>query len=93
MARKHLPGQTSNIALLITSFWTILGLFILIVGHLAIAFFIYGEVTKTDALAELETYLPFLTKTHLFILAGLAVAGDVWVIISSKKQREYEIKR
>ncbi len=93
LSRKKLPGQRSNITLLITSFWAILGLFILIIGHLAIVFFIYGQMESMDALHELASFIPILEKTHLYILAGLAIALDIWIIISHKKQREYKIKR
>jgi len=93
LSRKKIPGQRSNITLLITSFWAILGLFTLIIGHLTMVFFIYGQMEDMDALAELAQFMPMLEKTHLYILAGLALALDVWIIISHKKQREYKIKR
>jgi len=93
MLSKRIPGQRSNIQLLITSFWTILGLFILIVGHLTIAFYIYGTLNNIDSLDELAQILPVLKKIHLYLLAGLAVALDIWIIISHKKEREYKIKR
>lgn len=90
---KRRPGERSNIALLVTSFWTMLGLFILIVGHLTLVFYAYGLYTKTDALAELDTFIPILSQTQLYIVAGLAITLDVWIYISHKKQREYKIKR
>jgi cadmium resistance protein CadD (predicted permease) len=93
MIGKRLPGERSNIALFITSFWTIIGLFILIVGHLSIVFFIYGIATNTDALAELELFIPILEQNHLYIVAGLALLLDIWIIISQKKRRDYKIKR
>ena len=91
--RKRLPGQRSNIALLVTSFWTIIGLFILIVGHLVIAFFAYGKYTETDALSDLASYLPFIDAQYLYIVAGLALIADVWIVISHKKERNYKIQR
>jgi len=93
LSRKKLPGQRSNITLLITSFWAILGLLILIIGHLTIVFFIYGQIADVDALIDLVKFIPILGKSHLYILAALAVALDIWIIISHKKQREYKIKR
>jgi len=93
MARKHLPGSRSNIALLVTSFWTILSLFILIVGHLVIVFFAYGKYTNTDALTDLASYLPVLESQHLYIIAILAIIADVWILISHKKERAHKIKR
>lgn len=93
LSRKKIPGQRSNITLLITSFWAVLGLFILIVGHLTIVFFFYGQMQNMDALQELASFIPILDKSHLYILAGLAIALDIWIIISHKKQREYKIKR
>ena len=93
LSRKKLPGQRSNITLLITSFWAVLGLFILIVGHLTMVFYIYGQMQNMDALAELAQFMPILEETHLYILAALAIALDIWIIISHKKQREYKIKR
>ena len=91
--RKRIPGQRSNITLLVTGTWTILALFIVIVGHLVWAFFFYGLFTQTDALAELESAFPILTMPYLYILAALAVVGDIWIFISHKKQLEYKIKR
>jgi hypothetical protein len=91
MAR--LPGQASPIALLVSGLWTMLGLFVLIVGHLVWAFLIYGMITDTDALKDLESFLPMLSQTYMYILAGLAVAADVWIWISHKKERAYKIQR
>jgi len=88
-----IPGQRSNIALLISSFWTVLGLFILIVGHLVWVFFAYGIITNTDTLAELALFTPTLTKTHFYIVGFLAVCIDIWIMVSLKKQREHKIKR
>jgi hypothetical protein len=93
LKRKKIPGQRSNIALLVTSFWAVLGLLVMIIGHLAIAFFIYGKTQNIDALAELAQFMPMLKETHFYILAGLALALDVWIFISHKKQREHKIKR
>jgi len=93
LSRKKMPGKRSNITLLITSFWAVLGLFILIVGHLAIVFFIFGEMQNMDTLGELALFMPILEKTHLYILASLAIILDIWILISHKKQREHKIKR
>jgi hypothetical protein len=91
MAR--LPGQTSPLALLVSGLWTVLGLFVLIVGHLVWAFMLYGMVTDTDALKDLESFLPMLSQTYMYILAGLAVVADIWILISHKKERAYKIQR
>ena len=93
MIKKSLPGERSNIALLVTSTWAIISLFIIIIGHLVIAFFAYGKYTGTDALSELADYLPVLETPHLYMIAGLAVIADIWIIISQKKARDYKIKR
>ncbi|WP_038247648.1 hypothetical protein [Ghiorsea bivora] len=93
LSRKRIPGQRSNITLLITSFWAVLGLFVLIIGHLTIVFFIYGQMKNMDALHELALSMPVLEKSHLYILAGLAIALDIWIVISHKKQRKHKIKR
>lgn len=93
MIRKPLPGQRSNITLIVTSLWTILGLFILIIGHLTLVFFVYGKMTGTEALVDLANYLMILEPKHLYIVAGLAIVADVWIMISYKKQREHKIQR
>ncbi len=93
LGRKKVPGQRSNITLLVTSLWAILGLFILIVGHLTIVFYGYGKLNHIDALTELAQALPVLEKLHLYALAGLAIAMDIWILISHKKEREHKIKR
>ncbi|PCI02261.1 MAG: hypothetical protein COB79_02515 [Zetaproteobacteria bacterium] len=86
MAR--LPGQASVFALLISSFWTILALLILIIGHLVWVFIIYGVMTDTDALKDLTRFLPMLHQNHMYILAGLAILADVWIFISQRKERK-----
>ena len=93
MARTRLPGHRSNIDLLLNSFWTIIGLFILIIGHLVMVLFAYGKYTETDALADLADYLPLLESNHLYIVAGLAVIADIWIVISHKKQLNHKIQR
>ena len=91
MAR--LPGQTSSISLLISGFWTVSALLILIIGHLVWVFIAYGIATKTDALHELESFLPMLSQTHMYILAGLAVVADIWIFISHRKERTKHLQR
>lgn len=88
-----LPGQASVLDLLVSGLWTLAGLFILIVGHLVLAFMIYGKVTHTDALKTLAGFLPILSPTHMYILAGLAIIADLWIFISHKKERADKIKR
>ncbi|MDQ7003412.1 MAG: hypothetical protein Q9N67_00190 [Ghiorsea sp.] len=83
MAR--LPGQTSTLALLTSSLWAISALFILIVGHLVWIFIIYGMMTNTDALKDLTTFIPALHHNHMYILAGLALLADLWILISPKR--------
>jgi hypothetical protein len=90
---RRLPGQTSTFALLMSGSWAILGLFIIIIGHLVWAFIAYGFFTSSDALADLERFLPVLQQLHLYILAGLAILADIWVFISHKKARQYKIQR
>lgn len=92
-SKNKILGQRSNITLLITVLWAAIGIFILIVGHLSIVFFIYSQIQGMDTLAKLAQVIPMLEKTHLYILAGLAMILDVWILISHKKQREYKIKR
>jgi len=82
-----IPGQTSTISLLISSFWTISALIILIVGHLVWVFMIYGILTHTDTLKELDTFLPMLSHLHMHILAGLALIMDIWIFVSHRKER------
>jgi len=82
-----IPGQTSTISLLISSFWTISALFILIVGHLVWVFIGYGIMTNSNALLDLEAFLPMLSEAQLFTLAGLAIVADIWILISQHKQK------
>ncbi|MDQ7001627.1 MAG: hypothetical protein Q9N02_02925 [Ghiorsea sp.] len=70
-----------------------LGLFIFIVGNLSLPFYIYGQVQNMDALAKLSQFIPMLERKHFYILAGLAIIMDIWILISHKKQRAYKIKR
>ena len=91
MAR--LPGQPSVFALIISSFWAILALFILIMGHLVWVFIAYGMMTNTDAIADLERFLPILQQLHLYILAGLAMLADIWIFMSQKNERKQRLKR
>lgn len=90
---KRLPGQPSSFALLTSALWTTLSLFILIIGHLVWVFIAYGLITHTDALKDLETFLPLLKPLHLYTLAGLAILADIWIIISQKKERAQKLKR
>jgi len=91
MART--PGQSSFIALLVSGFWTILALFIFIIGNLVWVFVGYGFFMNTDALAELEQFLPMLGQNYLYALAALALAADIWVIHSQRKEHKNKIKR
>lgn len=79
--------------LLVTGLFTVISLFIVIVGHLTILFFLYGMFTNSDALAELEKFVPMLSKPYLLIVAVLAIAVDIWIVISQKREREKKIKR
>ncbi|HID35801.1 MAG TPA: hypothetical protein EYP39_00255 [Ghiorsea sp.] len=89
----RLPGQASVFALIISSFWAILALFILIIGHLVWVFIAYGMVTNTDAIADLERFLPVLQQLHLYMLAGLALLADIWILISQKNEHKQHLKR
>ncbi len=93
MFAKKLPGQTSFVALLVSGLWTVAILFVIILGHLTLVFAAYGMSTHSNTLAELEAYVPFLKETHLYILAGLAIAADIWIFISHRKERAYKIER
>jgi len=93
MRKKSIPGQRSNFALLVSSIWTILGLFIIIIGHLVIAFFIYGQLKQADAINELSAFLPFLETQHLYAIAVFAIIIDIWVMVSHKKAYEKQFKR
>ena len=93
MAIQRLPGKRSNVQLLVTSVFTIISLFIMIIGHLAIVFYGYGIATGSETFKELAKFLPGLEEMHLFIIAGLAVAFDIWIVISQKKARDKKIKR
>ncbi|MDQ6989013.1 MAG: hypothetical protein Q9M19_03960 [Mariprofundaceae bacterium] len=93
MAKKRVPGQRSSLALLLSSIWTILGLFVLIVGHVIIVFYIYGKMDDSDALAELAAFIPFLEPQYFYIVAGLAILVDIWAIISQKRAYEKQFQR
>jgi heme/copper-type cytochrome/quinol oxidase subunit 2 len=83
-----LPGQASIFALLMSSAWTVTGLFVLIFGHLVIVFALYGRALDTNALAELERFIPFLKESYLFVLAGLAILLDIWIVYSVRAERK-----
>jgi len=76
-----------------SAYWAILGLIVLIIGHLVWAFIIYGIITDSDALKDLEPFLPMLNATYMYILAGLAVLADIWIFVSQKKERNRALKR
>jgi len=90
---KALPGQRSNIALFLSSIWAIISMFILIIGHLTIAFIVYGKLNDSNALLDLEAFLPVLSQTNLYITAGLALILDVWIFKSMRDQRRHKIQR
>ncbi len=93
MARTKLAGQRSNLALLLSSIWAILGLFVIIVGHVVITFFVYGKFTDSDALLELAVDFPFLEVSPLYLTAGLAIVLDIWMLISQKRAYEKQFQR
>lgn len=90
---KKLPGQPSSLALFTSILWTVLSLLILIIGHLVWVFVFFGLITHTDAIKDLELFLPLFKPFHLYILAGLALIADIWIFISHKKERAHKIKR
>jgi len=93
MKLKTLPGQRSNISLLLSSIWAVISLFILIIGHLTIVFIIYGKLEGRDTLLELEAFVPMLSQANLYVAAGLALLLDVWIIKSMHDQRHHKIRR
>jgi len=93
MRRKKVPGQRSNVAMLLSSIWAIAALFIIIVGHLVIVFYAYGKFTQTNALADLQTFLPMLSVTWLYALAGITVLMDIWIFNSQKKAFDKQFER
>jgi len=91
MAR--MPGQANYIALFMSGIWTLLAVFIFIIGNLVWVFVGYGFFMNTDALAELEQFLPMLSQNYLYTLAALAFAADIWVIYSQRIAHKNKIKR
>lgn len=90
---SRLPGQMSVVSLLIAGTWTLLTLFILIAGHLVWLFITYGIFTNTDALKDLESFLPILSQNQMYLLAGLAIVMDIWIIFSHQKERKKHLQR
>ncbi|MDX8384405.1 MAG: hypothetical protein R8M45_10010 [Ghiorsea sp.] len=94
MRKKTVPGQRSNVALLISGVWTSLSLFIIITGHLVIAFYVYGIFTDTNGIADLHTWcIPTLSIGALYGLAAAAIGIDIWMVISQKKAFDKQFER
>ena len=89
--KKTVPGQRSNVALLISLIWTALSLFIIITGHLVIAFYAYGMVTDTNAVTDLQMWFPMLSIKTLYGLAAAIIAIYFWMMISQKKSIDKQV--
>lgn len=87
------PGSRSTFTLLISGFWTLLALLILIGGHLALALLIYmkffGQGGNMAHLAKFTGIPPGII--WLVIVAALAL--DIWIAVSSKHDREKKLRR
>ncbi|MDQ6979815.1 MAG: hypothetical protein Q9M09_06490 [Mariprofundaceae bacterium] len=90
MAR--VPGQASFIGLVISSFWTVFMLLVMIGGHLLMvlwAWEVFFENASIQELAEL-THTP---SDVLFGVMAMAVVSDFWAFFGSKKKVEGDIER
>jgi len=85
---SRMPGQANLITLLVSGIWTMIAVFIFVIGNLVWAFLGYGFATDTNALYEMEQFLPLLNRTYLYILAALALFADIWVIYGQKKNKK-----
>jgi len=87
------PGTRSNVTLLITGFWTVLSLMVLIGGHLALALLVYLKFFQEGS--GMEHLAKFTGLDPLIIWGSIAaaLALDVWIAISTKRDREKKIRR
>jgi hypothetical protein len=87
------PGSRSNITLLISSLWTIVSLLLLIGGHLVLALLLYVKFIQQSGGMEHIAKFTGLEPVYLWASIGIALALDVWIAVSSKREREKKIRR
>ena len=84
---KQVPGQSSPLTLLTSSFVTIVTLLILISGHVSLGIILWFNYQGEDGLALTQAFT-HLDKQALYINIGLAILLDAWIIISKKRPQK-----
>jgi len=86
------PGQTSFLVLVMSSFWTVFMLLIMIGGHLLMVLWAWEVVFENAGLQELSELL----HVHSDVLIGvmvMAVVSDLWGYFGAKKSLDESLDK
>jgi len=78
------PGQTSFVVLVISSFWTVFMLLIMIGGHLLMVLWAWEVVFENAGLQQLSELIGVHPDVLLGVMA-MAVVSDLWGHFGAKK--------
>jgi len=90
MAR--IPGQASFATLIVSGFWTVFMLLIMIFGHLLMLLWGWQVFFQNAGMDELGKLLGIPTNVLVAVMA-MAVISDIWAHFSAKRSLEDSIKR
>jgi len=91
MALKR-PGTTSNATFLVTAFWALAMIVVLVAGHLFLAFLLYANFTGSEGMAEIAKFTGLPTWS-LWLSIVAAIALDGWILFHDRKTKKKAMKR
>ncbi len=86
------PGQTSFAVLVVSSFWTVFMLLVMIGGHLLMLLWAWEVVFEHAGLQELAELLHAPADVLLGIMA-MAIISDIWGHFGAKKSLDDRIDK
>ena len=91
MALKR-PGTASNLTFLITSFWALVMIVVLVAGHLTMAFLAYAKFTGSAGMPDIAKFTGMPSwLLWLAVVGGLAL--DAWIIYHQRLERKKVMRR
>ncbi|MDT8377037.1 MAG: hypothetical protein RQ867_09940 [Mariprofundaceae bacterium] len=91
MAIKQ-PGTASQVTFLITAFWALVMVAVLVSGHLVLAFLAYSKFTGGKGIEEVAAFTS-LPAWALWLSIVAALALDGWILYHQRKERQKALKR
>ncbi len=87
-----IPGQASFVTLIVSSFWTVFMLLIMIFGHLLMLLWGWQVFFQNAGMDELGELLGIPADVLVAVMA-MAIISDIWAHFSARKSLEDSIKR